>query len=108
MNADFEPELAASAGGGAAYRRPSSFVALNRRLAPHLLRLAERGDALLVEEAPPESFISEAARRGVELVTLESAKKQAGRIFTPWGWTHGVVALGRTTSARRARNGQAG
>jgi hypothetical protein len=98
MNADFETELAASAGG--AYRRPSSFLALNRRLAPHLLRLADRGDALLVEESPSESFISEAARRGVELLTIDAAQKQADRIFTPWGWTPGAVALGARVGAR--------
>jgi hypothetical protein len=100
MNADFETELAASAEG--AYRRPSSYLALNRRLAPHLLRLAGAGDALLVEEPPSESFISEAARRGVELLTLDSARRQADRIFTPWGWTPGVVALGGRVGARVA------
>jgi hypothetical protein len=97
MNADFETELAASAG---AYRRPVSFVALNRRLAPHLLWLADRGDALLVEESPSESLTSEAARRGVEVIALASAKREAGRVFTPWGWTHGAVALGERVGAR--------
>ncbi|HYG11246.1 MAG TPA: hypothetical protein VD835_14965, partial [Pyrinomonadaceae bacterium] len=53
MNADFETELAAH---GRAYRRPLSFVALNRRLAPHLLQLAREGDALLLEEPPSEAF----------------------------------------------------
>jgi len=96
MNADFETELAA---GAAAYRRPHSFVALNRRLAPHLLQLAAVGDALLVEESPAESLGSEAARRGVELLTIDSARPQANRIFTPWGWTHGMVALGERVGA---------
>ena len=90
MNADFETELAS---GGRAYRRPLSFVALHRRLAPHLLRLAREGDALLVEETPSASLIGEAKRRGVEVLTLDAAKKQAGRIFTPWGWTQSMVAL---------------
>ncbi len=97
MNADFEMELAAR---GKAYRRPLSFVALNRRLAPHLLWLAAEGDALLVEESPSESFAGEAARRGVELLTVDSAKQQAGRIFSPWGWTPGAVALGERVGAR--------
>jgi hypothetical protein len=97
MNADFETELAV---GLNAYRRPPSFVPLHRRLAPHLLWLASKGDALLVEESPSESFIGEAARRGVELVTLGAAKKQAGRIFTPWGWTQSMVALGERVGAR--------
>jgi len=96
MNADFETELAT---GGNVYRRPLSFVALNRRLAPHLLRLAAEGDALLVEESPSESFNHEAARRGVELVTLNAAKGQAGRVFTPWGWTPGTVALAARVGA---------
>ncbi|MDQ1523353.1 MAG: hypothetical protein QOE47_1277 [Pyrinomonadaceae bacterium] len=99
MNADFETELAASS-SSSAYRRPHSFVALNRRLAPHLLRLASAGDALLVEESPSESLHSEAARRGVELIVVDSATKQAGRIFTPWGWTRGVVALAERVGAR--------
>jgi hypothetical protein len=108
MNADFETELAAGEG---VYRRPLSFVALNRRLAPHLLQLADAGDALLVEEPPSESLITEAARRGVELVTLDpvkkgsetithgASKKGAGRIFTPWGWTPTVVALAARVGA---------
>ena len=96
MNADFETELAAGEG---AYRRPLSFVALNRRLAPHLLRLAAEGDALLVEESPAESLKSEAARLGVELVTLHSSQPQTNRIFTPWGWTHGAVALAERVGA---------
>lgn len=100
MNADFETELAVRAD---TYRRPDSFVALNRRLTPHLLWLADEGDALLVEESPSESFISEAARRGVELITLASAKKQADRLFTPWGWTPSVVALGERLGARVPR-----
>jgi hypothetical protein len=100
MNADFETELAAGAG---AYRRPHAFDAINRRLAPHLLRLAVEGDALLVEEPPPsDSFKSEAARCGVELLTLGAARqgRAADRIFTPWGWTPRMVALGAEAGAR--------
>ena len=97
MNADFETELATRTG---VYRRPHSFAALNRRLAPHLLHLAREGDALLVEEAPSDSLLREAARRAVELVTLDTAGRQADRIFTPWGWTPGVVALGERVGAR--------
>ncbi len=99
MNADFEPELATGAGG--VYRRPHSFVALNRRLAPHLLHLAAAGDALLVEESPHASLTVEAARRGVELLTLEEAEqqRQAHKIFTPWGWTPSVAALAARVGA---------
>ena len=97
MNADFETELAA---GVNVYRRPLSFIALNRRLAPHLLRLASAGDALLIEEPPAEAMAGEAARRGVELITLDTAKQGAGRIFTPWGWTHGAAALAERVGAR--------
>jgi hypothetical protein len=99
MNADFETELAAGAG---AYRRPHAFVSINRRLAPHLLWLAAEGDALLVEEPPSESFKSEAARRGVELLTLDAGqhKHRADRIFTPWGWTPRMVAMGEQVGAR--------
>lgn len=97
MNADFEMELSAT---GGAYRRPHSFIALNRRLAPHLLWLARSGDALLVEESWPDTLAEEAARRGVELLLLADARKQEDRIFTPWGWTPSVVALGERVGAR--------
>jgi hypothetical protein len=97
MNADFETELSAR---GRVYRQPLSFVALNRRLAPHLLWLASAGDALLVEESPSESFAGDAARRGVELLTPGAAKKATDRIFTPWGWTPNTVALGERVGAR--------
>ncbi|HYO98796.1 MAG TPA: hypothetical protein VER76_01130 [Pyrinomonadaceae bacterium] len=97
MNADFETELAAR---GGAYRRPLSFVALNRRLAPHLLRLASHGDALLLEDAWPDALVSEAERRGVELLLLADARKQEHRIFTPWGWTPSAVAIGERVGAR--------
>jgi hypothetical protein len=97
MNADFETELSAT---GGAYRRPHSFAALNRRLAPHLLWLARSGDALIVEDAWPDTLAPEAARRGVELVRLADARKQEHRIFTPWGWTPSAIALGERVGAR--------
>lgn len=97
MNADFEMELAAH---GDTYRRPLSFVALNRRLAPHLLWLASPGDALLLEETWPETLTREAARRGVELILHGEAQPQPDRIFTPWGWTPSAVSLGESVQAR--------
>lgn len=106
MNADFEMELAAHSSHsslsthGNTYRRPLSFVALNRRLAPHLLWLASHGDALLLEETWPETLTPEAARRGVELILLGEAKPQPDRIFTPWGWTPSVVKLAESLQAR--------
>lgn len=99
MNADFEMELAAGDGGGT-YRRPQTFLALNRRLAPHLLWLASHGDALLLEEPLPETLAREAARRGVELMLQGDARPQRDRIFTPWGWTPSVVRLGESLGAR--------
>src|ERR1700754_4791226 len=91
MNADFERELAQGVG---AYRRPASFEALDRRLAPHLLWLARAGDALLVAEPWTEALRSEAARRGVELISLTAPTEQRGRLFTPWGWTRSAAATG--------------
>jgi hypothetical protein len=106
MNADFEMELAALSSlsslssHGQTYRRPQSFIALNRRLAPHLLWLASPGDALLLEESWPETLTREAAQRGVELILLGEAKPQPDRIFTPWGWTPSVIKLGQNLQAR--------
>src|SRR4028119_439629 len=97
MNADFETELAAS---GSVYRRPHTFAALNRRLAPHLLWLASPGDALLLEEPWPETLAREAARRGVELLLQADAQPQPDRIFTPWGWTPSAFTLGESLGAR--------
>ncbi|HVF87687.1 MAG TPA: hypothetical protein VM866_08855 [Pyrinomonadaceae bacterium] len=96
MNADFETELAAPRGK---YRRSSFFEQLNRRLAPRLLWLAHPGDALLFESPPPPELFSEAGRRGVEIVTVERATDQSRRVFTPWGWTASVVALGEQVGA---------
>lgn len=96
MNADFEVELAHAPGR---YRRTHSFEALNRRLAPHLLRLARRGDALLLEEPWPGPLVEEAGRRGVELVSPSRAGSQAGRLFTPWGWTPSAAEAGTRAGA---------
>ncbi len=96
MNAEFEHELAHRSG---VYRRPAFFDGLNRRLAPHLLWLARPGDALLVEEAWTEELQSEAARREIELISLNSSEPQTNRIFTPWGWTHSAAATGERAGA---------
>jgi hypothetical protein len=104
MNADFEVELAhAAAAPGRPYRRTLGLDALNRRLAPHLLRLARPGDALLYEVPWPGPLADEARRRGVELVSPRAAASgrtpQAGRLFTPWGWTPTAAAEGRRAGA---------
>ena len=97
MNADFEAELSAL---GSTYRRPHFFAALNRRLAPQLLWLTSPGDSLLLEEPWAESLIKESERRQVELILPGAAGKSDGKIFTPWGWTPGVVALGESIGAQ--------
>lgn len=99
MNADFEVELAAETTGGK-YRRLPPFEALNRRLAPHLLWLAQPGDALLLEQPWSESLQSDARRRGVELVSPGHREREAARLFTPWGWTPCAVAAGVQAGAR--------
>jgi hypothetical protein len=100
MNADFEMEFAAQQ-RAEVYRRSSQFDKINRRLAAHLLWLAKRGDALLLEgdEAPDDSLAAEAKERGVELLSKTRAGGQSDRIFTPWGWTKSAVALGEGTGA---------
>ncbi|MDT5293990.1 MAG: hypothetical protein QOJ76_870, partial [Acidobacteriota bacterium] len=95
MNADFEVELAHAG----SYRRLPAFEALNRRLRAHLLWLARRGDGLLAAEPWPDSLSSEARRRGVELVSPARAQSQAGRVFTPWGWTPSAAAEGARVGA---------
>ncbi len=97
MNADFETEL--SCAGGTAYRRLPSSDVLNHRLAPHLLWLAHAGDALLLREPWSEQLQREARRRGVELISPTHSASQPSRIFTPWGWTPGAVALGEQVGA---------
>ncbi|HYY56880.1 MAG TPA: hypothetical protein VE842_06065 [Pyrinomonadaceae bacterium] len=96
MNADFETELAHTAG---AYRRLPSAEALNRRLAAHLLWLAQPGDALLLPEPWPDSLKIEAQRRRVELVSTAQIGGQTARTFTPWGWTPSAVAAGERAGA---------
>ncbi len=104
MNADFEVELAHDAASHArAYRRTQSFDALNRRLAPHLLRLARPGDGLLYEVPWTDALVNEARRREVALVSPLAAARgrtpQAHRLFTPWGWTRSAVEEGLRAGA---------
>jgi hypothetical protein len=104
MNADFEVELAhAAAEPARPYRRTQAFEALNRRLAPHLLWLARPGDGLLYEVPWTEALAVEARRREVELVSPRAAASgrtpQAGRVFTPWGWTRTAAAEGLDAGA---------
>ena len=102
MNADFEVELAHDA-GARPYRRTQAFELLNRRLAPHLLRLAQPGDALLYEVPWTRALVEEARRREIELVSPRAAargrKPQTGRVFTPWGWTRSAAEEGAAASA---------
>jgi hypothetical protein len=98
MNADFEVELAHDAHSARPYRRTQAFDALNRRLAPHLLRLARPGDGLLYEVPWTNALAAEARAREVELVSPRAAASgrtpQAGRLFTPWGWTRTAAGEG--------------
>jgi len=102
MNADFEVELAHDA-HARPYRRAQAFELLNRRLAPHLLRLARPGDALLYGVPWTRALMDEARRREVELVSPDAAargrKPQAGRLFTPWGWTRSAAEQGEVVGA---------
>jgi len=96
MNADFEMELA----GGKSYKRPASFAKINRRLAAHLLWLAQSGDALLLDE-PPEALLEQEARsRDVELLMTNQVRRHETREFTPWGWTPRVIEVGERLGAR--------
>lgn len=103
MNADFEVELAHEAASTRAYRRTQAFDALNRSLAPHLLRLARPGDGLLYEVPWTDALLHEARRRGVELVSPRAAASgrtpQGGRLFTPWGWTRSAAVEGERAGA---------
>jgi hypothetical protein len=105
MNADFEVELmhAAAASRAHPYRRTLGLDALNRRLAPQLLWLARPGDALLYEVPWTEALADEARQRGVELVSPRAAASgrtpQAGRLFTPWGWTRTAAEEGLRAGA---------
>ena len=102
MNADFEVELALDA-RARPYRRTQAFELLNRRLAPHLLRLARRGDALLYEVPWTRALVEEARKREVELVSPRAAASgrtpQGERVFTPWGWTRSAAEEGRRVGA---------
>jgi hypothetical protein len=97
MNADFEVELSSDA--RRPYRRTQAFAALNRRLSAQLLWLTTPGDALLVEEPWPDALAEEARRRGVGLVSTRERGSQAGRLFTPWGWTPTAAAAGERAGA---------
>jgi hypothetical protein len=97
MNADFETELSHARG---AYRRSPAMEELNRRLGPHLLWLARRGDALLLSEPWSDDLKSEARRRGVELIPPGSAVGLPQHIFTPWGWTLSAAGAGERIGAR--------
>ena len=106
MNADFEVELAHDAHAHAharPYRRTLGLDALNRRLAPHLLRLARPGDGLLFEVPWTDAFVKEARRREVELVSPRAARSgrtpQTNRLFTPWGWTRTAESEGVSAGA---------
>jgi hypothetical protein len=103
MNADFEVELAHDAHSARPYRRTQAFDALNRRLAPHLLRLARPGDGLLYEVPWDDALVNEARRRRVDLVSPRAAASgrtpQAHRCFTPWGWTRMAVEEGTSAGA---------
>jgi hypothetical protein len=64
-----------------------------------LLWLAEPGDALLIRAPWSEHLQAEARRRRVELISTDKAAGQSARIFTPWGWTPGVVTAGEQAGA---------
>jgi hypothetical protein len=96
MNADFEVELSQMVGR---YRRLPSFDALNHRLAPRLLWLARKGDALLISEPWSDDLKSEARQREVELVSPKHSTHLSTHLFTPWGWTPSAVTAGKESGA---------
>ncbi|MCA1557920.1 MAG: hypothetical protein LC731_05195, partial [Acidobacteria bacterium] len=96
MNADFEAELSQAKG---AYRRLPAFDALNHRLAPRLLWLASKGDALLLKEPWSDDLRRDAGERGVELIAPWSSLRLSDYIFTPWGWTESAAAAGAEVCA---------
>src|SRR3982751_429161 len=89
MNADFEMELAA---GESPYKRPVSFEAINHRLAPRLLWLADPGDYLLLDRTPDSSIVEFSEQHGVALV-VRGDPPPSGLAFSPWGWTLGMQRL---------------
>lgn len=91
MNADFEIELAAMP---ADYQCQPTIYKINRKLAPNLLWLAERGDALLIAQPWSSELRAQAEMRGVELIDTTKPQDQSMRVFTPWGWTPSAVAAG--------------
>jgi hypothetical protein len=96
MNADFEVELAHA---GGKYHRLPAYEALNHRLAPHLLWLAQPGDALLLDEPWAGPLLAEAELRDVEVINPKKITPQSTRVFTPWGWTPSAIALGGQVGA---------
>jgi hypothetical protein len=99
MNADFEAELAHEATRPGKPYHPTSFMqALNRRLAPRLLWLADEGDALLLDERPPDALREEAARRGVRLLMMGEGVS-GEMLFAPWGWTRRACEAGARAGA---------
>lgn len=100
MNADFEVELAHQhAAPGRPYYRTQAMSALNQRLSAQLLRLATRGDALLVEEPWDDTLVNESRERGVELVPSGARGSQSDKLFTPWGWTRTAAEEGERAGA---------
>jgi hypothetical protein len=96
MNADFEMELASL---GRKYRRPPAFEPINRRLAQHLLWLTAPGDTLILDAPPTPDIQERAMALDVELISPEQVAGQAGKLFTPWGWTPTSVRLGEQLGA---------
>ncbi len=91
MNADCEAELAV---WPAPYRRIPTIARRNRALAPALLWLAERGDALVVERPWEPELVAQAAERGVELLNRDGIDDAAGLRLEPWGWTPSAAEEG--------------
>jgi hypothetical protein len=97
MNADFEAELAA---WPETYRRVPTIARRNRRLAPVLMWLAGRGDALLLEPPWTDDERFEATRRGLTLVDPAEPPDCSGFELAPWGWSPSAVRAGEAVGAR--------
>lgn len=97
MNADFEMELANPP--GRKYLRDLNVEKINQHLAPNLVWLASKGDFLLLEKPWSKNVIKLAEERQINLITLESESRYLDKVFTPWGWTTSVIALGNKLGA---------